>query len=78
MAKLTAKARKNLAPNQFALSGGRFPINDIKHARAALDDAPKSEHAGNITAAEVSTIQRKANTFLNAHEGASRHAEGVK
>jgi hypothetical protein len=31
-----------------------------------------------FTAGEVSTIQRKANTFLNAHEGASRHADSVK
>lgn len=36
MAKLTAKARKKLKPDQFALPGGRYPIEDAAHARNAL------------------------------------------
>ena len=33
---LTAKQRDNLKPSQFALPGGRYPINDANHARNAL------------------------------------------
>lgn len=36
MAKLTAKARNALPKKDFALPGGRFPINDKSHARNAL------------------------------------------
>lgn len=36
MAKLTAKARKAIAPNNFALPGGRYPVEDASHARNAL------------------------------------------
>lgn len=36
MAVLTAKARKNIAPGNFALPGGRYPIHDAAHARNAL------------------------------------------
>lgn len=78
MAVLTTKHRDQLASNQFALSGERFPINDVAHARAALQDAPKSVHAGNISAAEEKVVQRKANHFLDSHEGQSRHADSVK
>lgn len=33
---LDAAARKHIAPNNFALPGGRYPIHDISHARNAL------------------------------------------
>jgi hypothetical protein len=36
MARLTAKARKAIAPRNFALPGGRYPIEDASHARNAL------------------------------------------
>lgn len=36
MAKLTAKARKAIAPKNFALPGGRYPVEDASHARNAL------------------------------------------
>ena len=36
MAKLTAADRKHIAPKNFALPGGRYPIEDPGHARAAL------------------------------------------
>ena len=42
MAKLTAKARKEIAPKNFALSGGRYPVEDESHARNAL--ARVSQH----------------------------------
>lgn len=36
MAVLTAAARKRIPASKFALSGGRYPIHDISHARNAL------------------------------------------
>jgi hypothetical protein len=40
--KLTAKARKRIPKKNFALPGGRYPINDANHARNAL--ARVSQH----------------------------------
>lgn len=36
MTKLTANARKAIAPKNFALPGGRYPVEDASHARNAL------------------------------------------
>lgn len=36
MAKLTSKARNALPKKDFALAGGRYPIEDKSHARNAL------------------------------------------
>jgi hypothetical protein len=57
--KLTASSRKKIANKNFALGGRKFPIQDVSHGREALEDAPKSENAGNITPSQVSTIQSK-------------------
>lgn len=51
MAKLTAKERKQIAPKNFALSGGRYPIEDASHARNAL--ARVSQHGSPSEKAEV-------------------------
>lgn len=37
--KLNKKARMAIAPNNFALPGRRFPIEDKSHGRAALSMA---------------------------------------
>jgi hypothetical protein len=42
MAVLTAKGRKRIAPSNFALPDGRYPIHDASHARNAL--ARVSQH----------------------------------
>lgn len=78
MAVLTSKARDHLAPNQFALSDGRYPINDVAHARDALSRASTEHNAGKLSDGDYKIVERKANTFLDAHEGKDRHAEGVK
>ena len=44
MAKLTTQARKKLSSDQFALPGGRYPIEDKAHARDA-----KHAHRNNGT-----------------------------
>lgn len=54
MAKLTARARKKIAPKNFALPGRRYPIEDASHARNAL--ARVSQHG---TPAEKATVRAK-------------------
>lgn len=36
MSLLTSRQRKNMPRSEFALPGGRYPINDPSHARNAL------------------------------------------
>ncbi len=66
MAKLTTAQRKagTGAASRFALSGGRFPIGDDNHARAALSGASRALHAGNITPAEAAKVRHDANQVL--------------
>jgi hypothetical protein len=54
MAVLTAAARKKIPAKNFALAGGRYPINDPAHARNAL--ARAAQHA---SPEEQATIKRK-------------------
>lgn len=54
MAKLTARARKKIAPKNFALPGRRYPIEDASHARNAL--ARVSQHG---SPAEKATVRAK-------------------
>ena len=51
MAKLTSRARKALPSKDFALSGGRYPIEDRSHARNAL--ARVSQHGTTAEKAKV-------------------------
>ena len=48
---LTAEARKHIAPKNFALPNGRYPIEDANHARNAL--ARVSQHGSPEEKAEV-------------------------
>jgi hypothetical protein len=54
VAKLTAAARKKIPAKNFALKGGRYPIEDASHARNAL--ARVSQH-GNSS--EKATVRAK-------------------
>lgn len=54
MSKLTARQRKSLPKADFALPGGRYPINDANHARNAL--ARVAQHGD---AAEKAAVRRK-------------------
>lgn len=54
MAKLTAKARNALPKKDFALPGGRYPVEDKNHARNAL--ARVSQFG---TAAEKAKVRAK-------------------
>lgn len=62
--KLTAKARKGLVASQFALPGGRFPLTDKSHDRAALSGASRALNAKTITPSEAATVRAKAKAKL--------------
>ena len=66
MAKLTA-AKKNKEPKQeFGLPEERkYPMPDASHARNAKARASQQEHKGNLTTAEKSKIDRKADRILD-------------
>ena len=53
MSKLTTERRAELPGSAFALPGGRYPIHDENHARAALSMAHYASPA------EQATIKRK-------------------
>lgn len=65
--KLNTKMRSALKPKQFALPGGRFPIPDESHGRAALS------MAHNASPAEQSTIKAKvASKFPDIKQAGKR------
>lgn len=57
MSKLTAAARNKLSPKQFALPGGRYPIEDSNHARNAL--ARVSQYGNSSEKAKVRAAVHK-------------------
>jgi hypothetical protein len=54
MSKLTYQQRKRMPQSQFALPGGRYPVNDLAHARNALSRVSQFG-----TAAEKSAVRAK-------------------
>lgn len=64
MAKLTTAARKKLPASDFALPGGRYPIEDKAHARDAKARASQAVHSGHLSASEKRTVDRKADAVL--------------
>lgn len=71
MAKLTTAARKKIAPQNFALPGRRYPIEDASHARNAL--ARVSQHG---TLAEKATVRAKVHAKypgIGQHQAGSIH-----
>ena len=81
MAKLTTKERKRLPGKEFALKGGRYPINDANHARNAL--ARAAQHA---SPSERKTIERKVHAKFpsigrksekyHPHDAVAHHEHG--
>lgn len=70
MAKLTTGERSNLPKKEFALPGGRFPINDESHGRAALS------MAHNASPAEQDTIREKVHAKfpdIESGKGPKKH-----
>lgn len=66
MARMSTRKRKSLPSKAFAGPGRSFPINDAKHARAAISGASRSFHAGNISKATEKRIQARARAKLKS------------
>ena len=66
MAKLTKSARDRLSSSVFLGPGRTFPGNDKIHLEKAIQLAPRSEAAGNISKSTEQSIVRKAKQRLNA------------
>jgi hypothetical protein len=64
MAKLSTQQRKKMPAKEFALPGGRFPVNDKVHQEKAIQLAPRSLKAGNISASQEKSIVSKAKAKL--------------
>ena len=69
MAKLSKDARKALPTKDFAGPGRSFPVENKAHAEKALQLAPRSERAGNISQATEQKIESRARAKL----GKSKH-----
>ena len=52
---------------EFALPGGKYPINDASHAVNAKARATQMENKGKLSPAQKATVDRKANDFLAKH-----------
>lgn len=78
MAKLSAEDRKEMPKGEFAGPGRSFPVNDKTHARMAISGATRSEHAGNISAAEAAKIKAKARAKLGDEDSSPSDADDRK
>lgn len=61
MARLTAKARNKLPSSTFAGPNRSFPLPDKAHARAALQDLPKTNK---LTPAQKANVRSRAKGIL--------------
>lgn len=82
MAKLTAKARKNINPSKFALRGkngkpGKYPIENKAHAANAKARATQQVAKGHLTPAQASEIKHKADMVLGKNDS-TYHSTGCK
>ncbi len=75
MAKLTTAARKRLPKGDFLGPDRTFPANNPSHARAAISGATRAKNAGNISASEADTIQRKARAKLGKRKKGARRPQ---
>lgn len=64
MSTLTTKTRKALPKKDFALPGGRYPVEDKSHAANAKARATQQYKAGKLSAADRNKIDNKANAVL--------------
>lgn len=70
MAKLTSEQRKRMPKSKFAVPSTKdFPLNDKEHDRKALQLAPKSYKAGNISKSKEEMIESKARKALYGKSG---------
>lgn len=67
MSKLSTSQRAALPKSTFAGPGRSFPINDRKHAKAAIMDTSASVRAGHISVGQADKIKERARAFLRSH-----------
>lgn len=80
MAKLTAKARKEIPADKFALPGkngkpGKYPVENKGHARAALSRESEMVAKGKLSPPQAAKIMHKADAVLGKHD-CSYHNKG--
>lgn len=56
--------QKEPAGVDFALPGGRYPVEDKAHARDAKARASQALNAGHLSAADKAKVDRKADAVL--------------
>ncbi len=64
MSKLRTRTRKSLPENDFALPGGKYPVEDKAHAANAKARATQQYKAGKLSAADRAKVDRKAAAVL--------------
>jgi hypothetical protein len=64
MAKLTTKQRDSMPKKEFALPGGRYPVNDKAHAANAKARATQQWEQGKLSSSQRAKIDEKANAKL--------------
>lgn len=65
MSTLTTKTRKSLPKKDFALPGGKYPVEDKTHAANAKARATQQYNAGKLSAADRNKVDSKANAVLS-------------
>jgi hypothetical protein len=68
MSKLTTTTRKSLPKKEFALPGGKYPVEDKAHAANAKARATQQYNAGKLSAADREKIDRKAAAVLDGRK----------
>ena len=77
MADLTETKRNDLSKKTFGLPSERkYPMPDKSHARNAKARASEELRKGNLTAAQKSEIDRKANKVLSGDAIRMKQARG--
>jgi hypothetical protein len=64
MTTLTTKTRKSLPKKDFALPGGKYPVEDKAHAANAKARASAQYRAGKLSAADRAKVDTKADAVL--------------
>lgn len=66
MAKLSTQSRNVLPKSDFALPGGKYPVEDKAHARDAKARASQQANKGNLSTADKAKVDRKADAVLRS------------
>lgn len=65
MSTLTTKTRKSLPKKDFALAGGKYPVEDKTHAANAKARATQQYNAGKLSEADRNKVDTKADAVLS-------------